>query len=236
MPYSRKTYRKKRTYSKKSKSYAPKKRYTKRLTSSSVPRSLMPDQYKRTLTYVDKISLDGGIGGTPSSWFFSCNSLYDPDRTGTGHQPRGFDQIMPMFDHYVVIASKMVATVVSRSDTAVNGRAIVAVKLRDTAAASTNMVDLLENGNVDYIVSGTAQANNGVKTISTKVNPNKFLARSKPLSDPDLKGTIASNPAEECFFEICAGAIGTDDPIAVDILVTIQYTAVFIEPKELARS
>jgi hypothetical protein len=130
----------------------------------------------------------------------------------------------------------MVLQIASRADDAAGARAIVAVKIRDTNTASTNMVDLLENGDVKYKVIGESGSSKGLQSLVYSVNPNKYLGRSKPLADPTLKGSSFANPTEECYFEIVAGAIGTDDPLAVDILVTISYTAVFIEPKELARS
>lgn len=206
------------------------------VSRSRIPRSLVPKRFKRTMTYVDKIALNAPLAGGPQSWFFSCNSLYDPDRTGTGHQPRGFDEIMPMFDHYVVIGAKMVITAAARTDTAGDAQQIVAIKIKDNPVASTNMVDLLENGDVVYKTLGGANSSKGILQMSKSINPNKFLGRSKPMADPQLKGSVAANPAEECYFEIVTGAIGTGDPATIDILVTISYTAVFIEPKDLARS
>ena len=35
------------------------------------------------------------------------NNLYDPDFTGAGHQPRGFDQYTPLYKQWVVYGSKI---------------------------------------------------------------------------------------------------------------------------------
>lgn len=39
---------------------------------------------------------------TGSQYVFRLNSLYDPDLTGTGHQPYGFDQYAALFNRYKV--------------------------------------------------------------------------------------------------------------------------------------
>ena len=38
------------------------------------------------------------------------NSLFDPDFTGTGHQPYYFDQFATIYQRYTVIGSKLTAT------------------------------------------------------------------------------------------------------------------------------
>lgn len=35
-------------------------------------------------------------------YLFNLNSLFDPDRTGTGHQPLGFDQLKTLYNRYRV--------------------------------------------------------------------------------------------------------------------------------------
>lgn len=41
-------------------------------------------------------------GGSSSDYSFNMNSLFDPNRTGTGHQPRGFDQLTPLYNRYCI--------------------------------------------------------------------------------------------------------------------------------------
>lgn len=42
--------------------------------------------------------------GVPNNYIFNLNSLFDPNRTGTGHQPYGYDQIAALYDYYRVYA------------------------------------------------------------------------------------------------------------------------------------
>ncbi len=76
----------------------------------TIRRSPMALKFKATLLYTDEINLDPGVAGVAAYHSFRANDCFDPDETGVGHQPRGFDQIIPMYEHFTVIGSKMKAT------------------------------------------------------------------------------------------------------------------------------
>ena len=78
-----------------------------------VPANLgpLPMTQKAKFNYFNGFNLDVGAVGIPASYVFSANGLYDPNITGIGHQPRGFDQLMALYDHYVVIGVRAILTV-----------------------------------------------------------------------------------------------------------------------------
>lgn len=53
----------------------------------------VPDRLFVTLKYNDRITIDPGSVGSLKVHRFSLNSCHDPDMTGTGHQPRYWDQL-----------------------------------------------------------------------------------------------------------------------------------------------
>jgi len=158
---------------------------------------------------------------------FSANGAYDPDISGGGHQPRGFDQLMQLYDHFVVIATKITIDFIARAGETVP--VICGVAVRDFTTTD-DYNGYIEGGNVKYSYTGQF---NGVKTrIEYKLNPNRFLGRSKPMADPNLKGSTSGNPTEQCFFHVFLYApFILQDPGAYAANVVIEYTAILIEPK-----
>lgn len=57
------------------------------------------------LKYADVFGFTVTAGNTAVQ-VMNLNSLFDPDRTGVGHQPYGFDQLAALFAHYRVFRCK----------------------------------------------------------------------------------------------------------------------------------
>lgn len=165
---------------------------------ASIRTSPFPTKYKVNMRYVDNIVLNAGAV-LPVSHLFCANGIYDCDITGVGHQPTGFDQLMPFYDHYVVIGSKMTATFSSRN-TAI--QTIVGVTAKDSVTGTADYRELVEQGNTKYSVLGIEGQSNSVRTFRYPLNPSKFLGRSKPLSDDQLKGSNSANPTELCYYHL----------------------------------
>lgn len=169
----------------------------------------------------------------PGYYILVGNGMYDPDSTGTGHQPRGFDQLMAFYDHFVVTKAVLKAQFFNTSATV---GSIGFVTIRDSSTASANFTDYLESSltrSVQLGVEGTSAAN---KQIIYDLNVAQFLGRRDPLSDPELKGSVTANPTETVFFHI--GAVTPDffTASAVLLVATITYTCTLIEPKMVAQS
>lgn len=214
------------------KKYLQKKRAKQISTIGKYLGPLTP-QIKTDLLYAERFDLNAGVAGLAAVRVFSANGLYDPDITGIGHQPRGFDQIMALYDHYVVIASKI--TVVFG---ATNGEVydqVGCITVLDTTSTSTNHLDYSERpiSMIGAVPSGPSAA---MKTMSLGVNPNAFLGRSKPLADSFLKGDNANNPVEGAFWHVACWPIQSVDLAVTNCYVRIEYTAVFIEPKNVSSS
>jgi hypothetical protein len=207
-------------------------------TAYALQRSIMPLELRRRFNYCEKITMNPATGGLAASHFFSCNSLYDPNRTGTGHQPLGFDELVGVFyDHFTVTRAKLRIVAMSSSGTVSTANCVFAVHVRDTTTgAATDITTAIEQGDSDWGVLGNPNGNAATLCLEKVVMPVKWLGRSGALADSQLKGSSASSPAEECFFEISAASIAADDPDAVDILVTVEYDAILTERMPLAQS
>lgn len=175
--------------------------------------------------YSETFTLNAGIG-TSTQYLFSANGCYDPNTTGTGTQPRGFDQLMALYDHGTCIGSKIDVGFYNPNATA----QIVAVSVRDTVVTVANFKDMLEQPSCVWSML-PANDGGGVCNLTMAVNPTKFLGRASPLSDDALQFSASNNPAEECYYVIATGDAPGGDPAAIVVSVRITYTCILHEPK-----
>lgn len=185
------------------------------------------------LNYSDYFSLDVGAGGATAEYVFSANGIFDPNITGVGHQPRGFDQLMLLYDHFVVIGVKIFLTSLNADNS--NGN-IVGVYVADNSSVPSDVFYPFEARMVTYGVLA-AEPGSSATTVELSVNPNTFLGRSSPLSDPELKGSSTANSTEQCYLHcFCNPGPGGTDTQVVYNHVRIEYDVMFIEPKTLTQS
>lgn len=198
-----------------------------RLMKTPVPRT-----FCTKLKYHDQVSLQPIVGGAINIYKYRANDCYDPNFTGIGHQPRGFDQLMAMYDHFVVIASKIYVSY-STSPNATTAYTI-GIALRDSAT-SDDLNGYMESSYNRAKVVHAGGGGNETKWIGMKCNPNKFLGRSKPMADPELKGSVSASPAEGAYYHIYVDPYGSNtEPIEMN--VTLEYTVVLLEPKNPGQS
>lgn len=229
MPYKRK-YNKRNTRRKKRSSF---KRSLTRTNGPGFGRSYpMPQVYKYYARYVEaSLDINPGVGGVPASHVFSLNGLYDPNITGVGHQPLGFDQLMPMYDHYCVIGAKVRFTA-SNLDPVTPQNLIMQVK--DTSVVSTATSNIIENGMCRFAVLGPLTSNS-TKTLSLSVGMNKFFGKNV-LDEDAYRGSVITNPNEQCFLHLQVDPLAGVDTQPIRGTLLIEYIALLREPRQLITS
>lgn len=186
-----------------------------------------------TLRYAEQIKIRPTLAATAADYVFSLNGIYDPNITGIGHQPRGYDQIMALYEHYVVLGAKV--TFQWACDDTITPVTVCLSQRADNTSV-VDVSDIIEFNNVKMQTRGRLCT--GPATMTMKVNPSKFLGRSKPLADPQLKGDINNNPEEQSYLHIntfftSPTILGNGYTIGI---LTIDYICAFIEPKNVGQS
>lgn len=222
MPYAKRKYRKKR---------GDRKRPYRRSKQLTIRKSPMPLKFATKLRYVENFTVDAPASGLAASYVFNAGDLNDPNVTSVGHQPRGFDQIIAMYDHFVVIGSKISVTLSAATTETANQ--ICGVALRDGSTVDTDPNDYLEGGTCRSVTIVPDQPS---RTVTMTYSPKKFLGRSHPMSDPNLKGTATTTPTESAFYHVFSAGLNATNPTTVTCTAIIDYLAVFIEPKDVAQS
>lgn len=226
----RRTYRKKRPY------YRKRRKFTKNSTSNAmsiVSKSPIGRSFFTKHRYVEVITLDPTTPAFSTGYVYSLNGMYDPNITGTGHQPMGFDTFVGLYDHYRVFATHVKVTFSNRDPTYAMR---VALCIRDDNTLDLDMVKSAENGLCKTTVLGAGGSAAATKTLTFKTKTSQFFKR-KITQDDEMKGSISANPGEQYFLHICVEPmIPGLETSGVTCEVTLDYFAKWEEPKQLDKS
>lgn len=76
------------------------KRGARKMTLVNTSLTPMPQRFITRMKYSDTFSV-AALGS--NRYMFNLNNIYDPNRTGSGHQPYGYDQLEVFYNRYRVI-------------------------------------------------------------------------------------------------------------------------------------
>lgn len=204
-----------------------------RRQATNNPRSFpMAKHYEYVGHYFDEgVFLNPGIS-SPSMQIFNLSSLYDPDTTGTGHQPMGFDQLIPLYDHYTVHRAKVRVTFTS-NDATYPQFAVLA--LSDTSTLPSNLGTVIENGRCQYKILGPRGGSKQVVELTLEVDHSQFFARSVFAGDKYM-GTASTSPSDAVFLHVGLQGYAATDTNGAYVFTEIIYESRLSEPKLLAAS
>ncbi len=226
MPYNRPYYKKRKRYRKKG---YYKKRAMSRYRKPYIGKTLFGNRKTVKLRYQDNFQLQVGVSSVPNTLVFRANSVFDPDQSGTGHQPRGFDQIMPLFQHFTVIGSKCSVWFSIPNADEVNQPIVCGIDLRAIPQIQTTLNNLIEDRNCRYMVQSP---NSSATLLENKFSAKGFFSVTNPLDRGNLRGNGTTNPIEQASYHIFAAntnPASLDIP-PIDVLVVINYIVTFHEP------
>lgn len=198
-------------------------------TFARLPKSI-PTKMVTTMKYATTVRLDPTVGAPVAYNFYSCNSIFDPDTSGIGHQPYTHDTFQTMYNHYKVLKSSVRVTFLSNGSSStghfVGGIAIVS----DTTTPVLDFDQIRERSASKYRIG---MANDRALTVSAGFNIKKMY----PNNVSNLNAAFGSNPAEQAYFCVwCTSTNETIDISSIDCVVTINYTVLMWELKALAES
>lgn len=206
-----------------------KKRYRRKGYNQLVStRNPFPKSMITKHRYVTTQSLSPSIAAI-SSYQFRGNSIYDPDYTSVGHQPLGFDQYAGLYEHFTILSSKITV------NAATTGIPVVIGITKDSDATLTTHYDTIqEQPDTVWKVNTSGSS---VTRLSTKTSMKKWFNRKNIKDDSTLRGNDGADPTEVMFYHLWVKALDASAaPSATNCNVTIEYVALWSEPKELTTS
>jgi len=198
------------------------------------PRSFpIARSYNYVGRYADNAEiLDPGIA-SPAWRVFNLLSLFDPDTTGVGHQPSGFDQLMgAMYDHYTVTHAQ-VRVQFATNDPVYPQNALLAIQ--DKPGTSTDASTVIENGRTVSQVLGPRNGSSQIVTLTMDVDMNTFFGRSV-LNGDKYMGTSSSSPTEGVYLHVGLAGPQSINTAGCYVWTEITYHARLSEPALVPQS
>lgn len=184
------------------------------------------------MRYTDHLELTS-TAGVLTSTVYRANSVFDPFQPTGGHQPMGYDEWALLYNHYIVLGSKV--SVQFLQDGSPTGAVAVGVYLDDTSSSGyTSADEYIEAKKGSYCLIPFGDRRN--RTCTSRFSAKKFF-KVKDLQDnmTRLGAPVGTNPDEEAMYHIWMQCYNsTTDTLQVQI--TIDYIVEFSEPKSLAQS
>lgn len=202
-------------------------------TPSRQLRAGFPKSTRVILTYSGNGNLQAGIGALAGQTF-SCNSLYDPDRSIGGHQPSNFDMWAGIYQHYCVLKSTIVVTflnpVIAQTTPNVVGINLTGTTtLPSTSLYTTNV----ENGAI-YKPFPSYQSEKVV--LTHHFDAAQFFDVPNPRMKDEICAVYNGDPVDEAFFILWWGSMSGAATTDVYWDAKITYTAIFYEIRNVAQS
>jgi len=202
----------------------------------SAPGTPFPTRCRAQLKYTSYVNLDQ-VTATVGVQYVRCNSVYDPDQTGGGGQPRGFDQYALLYDQYTVTNSKIKAWIVCPAlGTGLAAGYMAGISIVDAVTTLPVIDNCADRPFTNYKIVNPYAAMKD-QTLMNSWNMKKRFPKDQTYQS--LSSQIGSNPAEEEFFQIwCYPAL---QPLAADtppytIQYEILYDVEFYELKQIPAS
>lgn len=223
-----------------------KARKYKKYKKSNPRKALTPYPFPRTqvskLRYVEEIYIDasGPTVATNGIAFntFRANGCHDPNMTGVGHQPRGWDEHKTLYNQYVVLGSKITIQPTRLDSTDKIGYFGIIRRTGTSSVLSslTNIGDIMETRNGVYRRMSGFRSGGPERSLTMKFSHKKQFSTS-PLEHTHLVSgdpTLQNLAVWDCY--VIPNSQESGDPPAIPFLVTIEYIVMFKEPNHLAQS
>lgn len=198
-----------------------------------IPRShgVLSNSLRTRLKYCETMTLSGAA---TSNYIFKINNLFDPNYTGTGHQPMGFDQLATFYNRYRVDAVR--ARITARNNHATVDALWVVAPSNDGVAFSdeTDAAEQRHASPVMTVGCGDQPSKTWTKWYSC-ANING-VSRTKYKSDDSFSAVTTAGPTE--FIALTSHLVAGDGAtnLAATLTWELEFNCVFFDPKDLAQS
>lgn len=176
------------------------------------------------LRYVDTYALISTAGSLAKQVMY-LNSTFDPDNSGTGHQPLYRDTYAVVYDNYSVVSCRAIVTFVSlATTTSVSAGAV----FDDNNTSSTSPTTLMEQNSGKHHLIPPLTGSISSHTISFDWDCKSYLGID-PFTSEMYKTDVGANPTELGSLIIWSVPADGSSTATVQVQVTLEQTVLWSE-------
>jgi len=200
----------------------------------------LPTRLKTVMRYSDVYSFTTGAAGiVGTTQKMRLNSIFDPDLTGTGHQPYGFDQVFGVFYRkYWVSHAKatMLATTVGGSAEVMIAFQVAADGFLSLAGVTQTYV-AEQSAVCTFPLSSSGNARTRVVSVTTDM-ARLFGVPPKQYRDSEslYAALYTANPIQDAYLEVGGFSPSGVGAEGFTIQIVVEYTVEAFEPITLSHS
>jgi len=154
-----------------------------------------PDQLRTVLRYKEN-GISFTASTTPAAQVYRMNSLFDPNLTGTGHQPNQFDQLAALYLYYVVTACRVKVQILNEGTVEID----CVLVYTDNNTSTQTVENLSEARWSKNICIGIQSSGKSVANLSLGTASIMNLMGEKDLNtDPSTYAGIGNNPVDPVY-------------------------------------
>lgn len=168
--------------------------------------------------------------GTANSYFFRGNGPFDPDLTGTGNQPSGYDEWSTLYTFQKTLGSRIKVRMISLAATLTYFRFCVGPN--PTTSASYNNANGIDNMAVGkYVQTREVVTNTKPQVVDMTMSTAKAVGRSLMAveNEDDYASAIGSLPANQWTWQIMLDSLDLTNTASVTVIVELWYDVVFFQ-------
>ncbi len=216
------------------------KRHRRRAVAK-ITRNVLSRKSVVKMQYADTITIDAGAAAI-TSHVFRANGLFDPDFTGTGHQPFTHDTMQTLYAQYRVLACSLKVTPVI-SNVANGQTSFWGIFLDNDSTLNYSLATAIIEDPRTKSKWGIYNGNSTIVSGSRYSKPLTLMFNAKKDSSPeaadnavDFGALPLTTNGLTTFFQIWSGSLLGNDPGPMQCLVELTYTVELSSPKQLTQS
>lgn len=199
---------------------------------ATVNRSLQPFAN----TYIVKQKYGTFITTAPitGQYVFNMNSVFDPDLTGVGHQPYGFDSLASLYNKYRVLSCGW--RVQMPLGTSANSYTVGCLPSNDQSIVWNDFGEFVENSRGKYVTQNPGAP---ASTLSGKVYLPKLFGMTKAsyMADDQVAAVVTTSPIEKMLLYLQTFSNTTGLAVAgINLQVLLEFEVQYFDPKRILQS